>query len=298
MALSRDWTVKKIAGQALRDLVLPLSCRSYQERVDIINRAVGSFFSSYLPMVSHAYFTPAAIAATTAQQTDTASITAGVMTFTAITLAASDVGSQFVLVVSGTPYAGYITSVTSTSTAAVSMLQAPADGSSGTIYLFPPQTATTASLAGLRIARLGAVSYGYLSSNVVPDKAIRFLEYDHFLGFRDSWENQNTIAYTILGDTMYLAKGSNLSSYGTLTYVYPRLPVPVAGDTDYLDIPDGAAAELVLMKIEEVFARREGKAVPVFNRELSLLMGTFREEMDAINTKARKTADTQMRRTG
>lgn len=288
MALSKNWTLAAVANEALRDLGLKAGCMAYQERVKIVNRAVELFQSSYLSDVGHAYFQPVSITPATAGKTDTGSVTSGVLTMGAVALAAADAGSNFVIVISGTVYAGFISSVTGTYTATVTMLTAPPT-SSGTVYIFPVQTASTASLAGQQIARLGNTLYGYLESTAVPQKSIKYLPYDHFLGFRpNSSMSENTIVYSIDGETMYLAKGKNLSSFGTLTYRYARTPIPVSADTDYIDVPDGAATEAVILKVEEIFAMREHVPAPNINRDLSLLLGTIRQEGAGLAAQQRK----------
>jgi hypothetical protein len=294
MPLSKNWTLLSVAAQAIRDLGLSQGCLAYQERVSIVNRAVQLFQSSYLGDIGHAYFQPLVITPATTGKTDTASITAGVLTVTTITLASTDAGSQFAIVISGTVYGGVILTVTSTTTATVLMLTAPPT-SSGTIYVFPVQTASTASLSGQQIARLGNSHYGYLESTLVPQKAIKYLSYDHFLGFRpNSAMSENTVVYSIDGETMYLNKGKNLASYGTLTYHYARTPVPVVADTDYIDVPDGPAVEVVIMKVEEIFARRERLPVPDFRTDISLLLGTIKAELAGIARDAQRRAAAQM----
>jgi hypothetical protein len=74
----------------------------------------------------------------------------------------------------------------------------------------------------------------------------------------DAIQNRNKIVYAISGNQLFLAKGSNLNSYGTLTLRFVRMPDQVSADSDFIDIPDGAAMEMCLLKLKEILRERYG----------------------------------------
>ena len=63
-----------------------------------------------------------------------------------------------------------------------------------------------------------------------------------------SARNVSKIVWMRQGDSIYFAKGNNLSSLGSVTLFYPRIPNLLSLDADYVDLPDGAPIEIALIK--------------------------------------------------
>lgn len=77
-----------------------------------------------------------------------------------------------------------------------------------------------------------------------------------FPGFITTGKNRNTIIWALVGTTLYLKKGDSLSTYGTLTLWYPRLPLTVSADTDNIDLLDGAMIQIGIVVLRNLIARR------------------------------------------
>ena len=114
----------------------------------------------------------------------------------------------------------------------------------------------TASLSAIRIMRAHADRCSITSSslsgvNVSP------ITLDELLAWRTG-ANQNTshIAWSLLGNSAEFRKGDSVSSYGTVTLYYPALPTEVAADATKLDVPDGEAIELVILRIKRILSER------------------------------------------
>ncbi len=290
MALSKSWTLASFFRRAQQDLGLGPGSRSYHDRVLYTNSAVEAAMTPIFPLVARAYFTSATLTQSTTPKTDTATYSGGQITMDAVSLADSDVGKTVLFVSGGNVYAGILSGVTSNPLiGTVSLVTAPTDGTSGTVYVVATVAASPVSLSNLRIARIGDTKWPYLESTVVPQKNIRYLPYNEFLGFRASSSlNVDNIAYSVLGELLYLNHGTNISSYGTLTYHYPRLPIPVANDTDYIDVPDGAPAEICLIKLKQIIAYQEKLQSVDYARDLAILEGTIRTKSDVLKVDDQK----------
>lgn len=113
------------------------------------------------------------------------------------------------------------------------------------------------SLAGLRIFRTGGPAKLILRSSTNGlCHPVSMEEYLTFANRSSDLENRRRIVYAYNGELLFPDKGSKLSSYGTLTLFYPRIATPVADDSEKIDLPDGAAVELGILKLRHVLAQR------------------------------------------
>jgi len=69
-------------------------------------------------------------------------------------------------------------------------------------------------------------------------------------------QNRKKIVFSVAGDRVFLKKGDGLTSYGTLTLRYPRVPIEVTADTDKVDVPDDSAIQIVLSFLKKILAER------------------------------------------
>ena len=70
----------------------------------------------------------------------------------------------------------------------------------------------------------------------------------------------NSVFYNLFGETLFLAKGSDVSAWGTLTLYYYRIPVLVSADSDYIDLKDKYMDLLIDKCYLDVYAK--GKSAP------------------------------------
>lgn len=123
----------------------------------------------------------------------------------------------------------------------------------------PTVTGDAADISALKIIRslLDRVSLGSSSLSNVTCEPVTLDEYKAWR--TTSQYNKSQIVYTITYDSILLKKGADVSSYGTLTFYYPALPVEVTQDSDSLDVPDGTAVELVILRMKKILAGRYAK---------------------------------------
>lgn len=288
MALSKSWTLKDFFRRAQMDLGLGPNTKSYQDRVLFTNSAIEATMTPIFPLVARAYFDSASLTPSTTAKTDMATYSAGQLTLSAVSLTSADVGKMIVFIDgSSNVYGGIVDGVTSNPLiATVSIVTPPSDGTAGTVYIVATVTTSPVSLANLRIARIGNPKWAHLESSVVPQKNIKHLPYDEFLGFRaSSSSNQDNIVYSVLGELMYLNHGTNITSYGTLVYHYARLPIPVVNDTDYIDVPDGAPCEIALIKLKQIIAFQEKLPPMDYTRDLAILEGTLSTKSEVLKVQ-------------
>ena len=159
---------------------------------------------------------------------------------------------------STTFYVGFITSVPSTTSVILvgDNLPSSNQASFDTIQMIPSTpTGSVISLANLRMMRTGQQIKLEIESTATTE--IEPMETIGLRGFnQNSTPDRNKIVYALSGTNLYLNKGSALSTYGTLTIRYPRVPYRVAADTDYIDLPDGVAVQLGIMTLSNLISRR------------------------------------------
>lgn len=139
---------------------------------------------------------------------------------------------------------------------------------SGTLTI----TTNSASLTSFRIRR-EAISRILVQSSSLT-KPARAVSMDEYLGFRASAaQSRMEIVYTIEGDTMLLAKGPALASYGTtVTLHYPALPTQVTADSDKVDLPDGTTVAIAILRAKKILAERYQKPQQDYSQEFSTLL--------------------------
>jgi hypothetical protein len=95
-------------------------------------------------------------------------------------------------------------------------------------------------------------------------------------------QNANKIVWAYSGEEILLAKGNGLSTFGTFTLRYPRVPNYVVNDTDKIDIPDGAPFEVGFLYLKSLIARRENKEFASYEAQqvnmIKALYNTFQAQ--------------------
>lgn len=94
------------------------------------------------------------------------------------------------------------------------------------------------------------------TSGLIPEKKLEEFEYLSGLSTR-----QNSLFFAEFGQKLYLFKGSDVASTGTITIYYYRLPTPMTADSDYIDIKD-KYIPLVTAKAKQYVLEQKGKTAP------------------------------------
>ena len=110
-------------------------------------------------------------------------------------------------------------------------------------------TSDSISLAGVDMMRTGEQINVDINSSTTS--AIEAVSLEALRFFRNmSTQNRSRIVYSLVGDRVILDKGSAVSTYGTILLYYPRSPVLVAQDTDFLDLPDGGVVNMAMVVLK------------------------------------------------
>jgi hypothetical protein len=171
---------------------------------------------------------------------------------------ANDIGKLVMFREAAAVYVGTVESVPSGTTLVLDGFALPTGNLTtlDEVLICPtPPTSTYISLTGLSIMRTGGQIKMELEST--GTQAIEPASLEAFRNFRTSAaQNRNKIIWVLSGDQLLLKKGAGLSSYGTLTLRYPRVPINLTADTDYVDLPDGAATALMVELLKRELLRR------------------------------------------
>lgn len=202
---------------------------------------------------------------------------------------ASDVGALITFNQAANTYAGTITSVISGTTVVVQGT-VPA-GNTAVSYVMSIPTAVAndqVSIAALRILNTGAqIKTQLLSSLTTTVDIVSPLKLPKFRS-TDAW-NSTRIVYAVVGSVLKLGKGGGLASYGVLTYQYPHVCDPVTADTDYVDLPDGGAINLGILKLANLMAGKVNVNLPDPRAEMEAeLKQLYNARAGELNTEVQK----------
>lgn len=264
-ALSRIYTCKDFFDHATRDIKnFPENDAVYNERFILIDRASQVTQAMFADIVSEAYLedTTAVLSTTGKYGNTTASFNVSTKYLT-VTLSAggnwssTDIGNA-VMFHNGTDvYFGTIVDRLSNTVVKLSGDNLPSSNIS-VDYVIMSATSPTGdviSLASLRMLRYGSKLRLTIASTVTT--VVDPVTVSAYNKFRSTAaQNMNRIVWQTIGDFLYLKKGWNLSSYGTLTIQYPRLPLQRTADGDYVDLLDGAMAEIGIIVLKNMIAQR------------------------------------------
>jgi hypothetical protein len=311
MALSKIYTALKLWNEAAADIKFPDNDESYIQRFLLINRAVNVAMSKFFDLFSVYYMTTAAPSSGASMsgiiQTrynhgygyaynhvdNSFLVNSSPNPFTAFT--AVDVGKEIHFIDAGaTPDRMYIGVIASIFAANIVYFD-PTKGllPSATINQplvttywaihYDPYSVAEGSSSAIDLTALTYQPYragmqGKMTLASSLTSTVRAVGHEEFRTWSPTAvQNKNTIVYTIEGDYINLKKGSNLSTYGSLSLKYPRLPIPVAADATYVDVPDGVAIDVALMVLKQILCSRltaAGYPAPKydFNAEIKALV--------------------------
>lgn len=277
MPLSQDTTALAFFNEAVRDLKLDPNTL-YAERYALCNRAIKTIATLFADILSQSYMEEALLVSDTTGRYSTATGTftyaTSLMTIVMNTsFASSDVGKLVMFRVGSSVYIGYVTAYNSTTSVTVGGANLPTSDQTVAYAMIVSSTplGDLAPLVGIRMMRTGPqVKCVLESTSTTLVRNISVKEYRTWSS--TSFQNRNMIVWAFAGEKLWLGKGSSVTSYGTLSFRYPRIPIVITSNTNKIDIPDGAATELALLKLKQLMAERLNipikQLIPAFERQI------------------------------
>lgn len=264
-ALSRIYTCKDFFDHATRDIKnFPENDAVYNERFILIDRASQVTQALFADVISEAYLeeTTAVLSTTGKYGNTTASYNVSTkyltVTLTGANWSSTDIGNAVMFHDGSSVYFGTIADRISNTVIKLSGDNLPAANIATVTYVLMAATTPTGdviNLASLRMLRYGSkLRLTVLSSATTVVDPVTVSTYNKFRA--SAGQNTNRIIWQTIGDYLYLKKGWNLASYGTLTIQYSRLPLARTLDTDYVDLLDGAMAEIGIIVLKNMLAQR------------------------------------------
>jgi hypothetical protein len=263
MPLSRDNTAASIWREAVRD-INAAGIFAFEKHL-LVNRAVSTVAGEFYDLMSISYMTEvnATLGGTAKYETGTGgtyTVTTKTLNFTTPSahFDSTDIGKEIMFRISTSIYLGVIGSVTTTHEVVFQSTVYPtADATFNEALICGTMlSASTFSIASLRIMRTHAMRIELATTaSGATIKAGTTREVNTFVG---SGRNSKTIVWTINGDSIDFAIGDSLVNAGTLKIYYPRVPILVTADTDYVDLPDGTPMEIAIIYLRGLIQRRLG----------------------------------------
>jgi len=259
MPLSNDMTAEDLWREANRDLP-PGDNIPHFERFRLMNRAIQVIASLCYDLMSQWYDTATTIIANTTGKISSGSGTwvasTGTLTMT-MGFTSNDVGNQIIFTLSTSVYCGFISEYLAADQVVVVGSNLPTTNispDSAVMLGSAPQT-DSISLADIRTMRTGQQVRLRLESTATD--YVEAVSPDALRIWRPSEDgNYNKIVYALVGNTLFLNKGDGMDSYGTLHLFYPRIPYMLTLSTSKVDIADGMPAQLVIMYLSRLIAKR------------------------------------------
>jgi hypothetical protein len=284
MPLSRDYTVALAWQQAKRDLGdVDVNQIPEWEMFDLVNRAIQTVIGQFVDLVIPSYITEIAIV----DNSDGAYDESGTSTYVSATktvtlssgsrgITSADIG-KMVIMRSGTSiYAVKLKTVTSTSIFTVEGSPLPSSNVTLNTVIISGKTAgnNVISLAGLRIMRNGQnIEFELSSTATTNTEAVTQKEVDTF---QTGGTNSKKLVWCFTGDNINFDYGSGLSSAGTLTLRYPKLPDWAVTLTENIDMPDGIAIEIMILYLRGLIQQRMfGKKENTENQMANLIQRMY-----------------------
>lgn len=259
MALS-TYTAKQFWREAARDFAWMKPTLNDFEKFNLMNRVVEEIGTQFYVVAQAFYMTPVVLVNETGglylssggSWNGTTQVLSG--TFN-INVTSVDTGKLVTFRIGVSTFVGFISQVISTTSFKVSGSGLPlANGTPSEVLIIPSVMNTDGVYIGdLPIMRTGgqykfemeSTETNYLKEMGLPEMRT----------FRPS-VYKTTIGWCPNGDYILLAKGSSLSSYGTLVLRYPRIPMKVYDDTHGIDLPDGMVLNIGIMRLKQLMQER------------------------------------------
>jgi hypothetical protein len=292
MALSRLWT----AGAFFKHIAAELQVENviaYAQRLEILNQVQAMVADQLYNALWSSYMTMVVIVPDTAGRYSTAAtgsftVASSTLSVPTITFAGTDVGKLVMFRVSGNVYVAYITAVLSTTDVTLNGSLLPVVDVVASIdevlVAGSVPTMNSISLATLKIMRTGEQMrlqlYSSQTNNVIPVSAE-----DVRVFIPSAPQNLGKIVWSFVGEDIIFAYGNGLTTPGTLSVRYPRIPIPIQSDADYLDLPDGIATQIATLVTKKIISERYGNTPQNFAQEMGTLIGEMYKNTGAMATQ-------------
>ena len=281
MALSKIWTVQKFYREAASEIGMKNDV-AYIHRFNYINRIQAKIADQFYGFMAQSYITAAVLVVdvvgsvmTTGTGTFTVATRVVSITNLSVSFASTDVGKMVMLWDSSyNVYVGFIEEYLTATTVRITGYNIPT--SDITIAGFgmaaTSPSDTVVSIATLPVMRTGAQVRMTLESTATKD--VRPVAFDKFLLWATSApQNANAIAYCFSGDDLLLRRGDSLTTWATLTVRYPRIPISVVQDSDYVDLPDGVMIAIAKIMLQQILITEYGGKEENWTQKLGAVVG-------------------------
>ena len=284
-ALSNTYTVKKFVDHATREVQnFPENDAVFNERFLLTDRASEIAQGLVADVVAESYMQDAVPAVVTGKYGSSGmSYTYATTTLNGTMSTAfdsTDVGKLVTFRTGETTYSATIQSYTSATAVVVRGFTLPSANITTVddiIVVSTPPSGDVIDISTVRMLRNGTQQrIRVFSSETTTINDVNDYDYNKFP--TTAIYNENKIIWCLVGNSINLKKGSSLSTYGTITFRYPRLPIPVTADTDMVDLLDGSMVQLGIAILRNLISKRIPNVKPVSNEELSeLVQSIYRE---------------------
>lgn len=267
MPISRRYTAKDLWREAARDVTgnSPDISVMNVERFAVINRVVLEVVGMFFALMKNEYLTPQVLVVDNTGDFNTASgsYTAATRTLAATMdagFASTDVGKFIVFRDATSIYSGFIQTIISAGSVTLAeSMNLPAVNIATVVQIMMihsvPDT-DEIDISTLNIFKSGAAQVTIILVSTAT-RDVYAVDMDELNDFRPTAEkNLTKIVFHVSNDKVRMKKG--VSSYGTLLLYYPRIPIAVTADTEYVDLPDGAPMTLAIMLVKRIIAQRTG----------------------------------------
>lgn len=263
MPASRQWTAGALFRHVMAELQADNQIAGVQ-RFAILSQIQNTIAAQFYNVMWQTYMTPVILSIDVTANwatTNTSTWTAATSTLTAANMNAAflstDVGKLVVFRKGASFYTGYLSTFVDSTHVKLSGYNLPTVDVSAidTVDLVPTEVnQSIINLSTLGIMLTGEQVRLQLHSSATTD--VESVSAEEVRVFRvTAPQNSMKIVWNYSGDELIFAYGNGVLAAGgpgTLTMRYPRVPIPLVADTDYMDLPDGIPMELAKIRLRKV----------------------------------------------
>ncbi len=258
-SLSKDYSYTKIWTDSSFDIGSPQNDPLYVNRIGLVNRAQKAVLGLFYDVMAPAY-KDSEMVLTDVNGNYYSSGASYVAVTRALTVTmnavftSADVGKLVMFRNGALVYLCTVQSYVSATSIIVQGANLPAANIATVNYVM--MAATTLSGDSLDISNLRMMMTGQQVGLIVECSETTLVEPITLEKYK-TWSpsnpsNINKVVYCLVGSTLLLKKGMNISSYGTLTIYFSGIQNLGTLDADMVDLPDGPAIELCLIKLKQI----------------------------------------------
>jgi hypothetical protein len=262
---------------------------AWTQRFEIINMIQYKVASEFYGLMYGAYHTMVILQQDTAGRvgtggTYTVATTTLNVTGLSSNFLSSDVGKLITFTDGTLTYCGFISAFLSSTSVQVQGNDLPVSNIAALTSVIVVSTVVSSdavSISGIDMMRTGEQVNIDMQSTLTSSIEAVGLEALRF--FRNmSAQNRNRIVYSLMGDRILLSNGINLTGYGTLTIAYPRSPIPVQQDADYIDLLDGGIINLAMLLLKKHLSERFYHEKRDYMAEAQVILADIYKNHDAV----------------